>query len=191
MKILVFNCQLSLLPSISTSGNHLSDGVNWNTLIDNEYYSGVNSSTLEILTTPISFNNIVFRALVDREGNGCIIYSSESNIAVDPVPEVIVPTALQECDDDYNGITSFNLTDKDIEILDGQTGISVSYHELEDDAETGDNPIVDPYLNTTADGQTMYVRLVDDTTACYATTTLELIVNPIPDVITPPVVEGM
>ena len=166
-----------------------SDGVNWNTLIDNEYYSGVNSSTLEILTTPISFNNIVFRALVDREGNGCIIYSSESNIAVDPVPEVIVPTALQECDDDYNGITSFNLTDKDIEILNGQTGISVSYHELEDDAETGDNPIVDPYLNTTADGQTMYVRLVDDTTACYATTTLELIVNPIPEVITPPVVE--
>ena len=47
---------------------------------------------------------------------------------------------------------------------------------------------MDPYLNTTADGQTMYVRLVDDATACYATTTLELIVNPIPEVITPPVV---
>ncbi|MED5354286.1 MAG: gliding motility protein, partial [Bacteroidota bacterium] len=130
------------------------DGVNWNTLIDNEYYSGVNSSTLEILTTPISFNNIVFRALVDREGNGCIIYSTESNISVDPVPEVIVPTPLEECDDDYDGITSFNLTDKDTEILNGQTGITVTYHELEDDAETGDNPIADPYLNTTADGQT-------------------------------------
>ena len=48
---------------------------------------------------------------------------------------------------------------------------------------------MDPYLNTTADGQTIYVRLVDDTTACYATTTLELQVNPIPEVFTPPVYE--
>jgi len=166
-----------------------SDGVNWNILEDNDYYNGVNSSTLQILTTPLNFNNMIFRALVDREGNGCIIYSSESTIAVDLVPEVIVPTALEECDDDYNGITSFNLTDKDIEILNGQTGITVSYHELQEDAESGANPITYPYLNTTADGQTLYVRLEDDATACYATTTLELIVNPIPEVIIPPVYE--
>jgi hypothetical protein len=105
---------------------------------------------------------------------------------------VIEPDPLQECDDDYDGFTLFNLTDKDTEILGDQTtGITVSYHLIEDDAETGDNPIEDTtaFLNTTADSQMVYVRLVDDTTACYATTTLELQVNPIPEVFTPPVYE--
>ena len=51
------------------------------------------------------------------------------------------------------------------------------------------NPIVDLYTNTTADSQNIIVRLEDDITFCFATTTLELVVNPIPEVITPPIIE--
>ena len=35
----------------------------------------------------------------------------------------------------------------------------------------------------------MHVRLEDNETGCAATTTLELIVNPIPEIITPPILE--
>ena len=39
-------------------------------------------------------------------------------------------TPIEECDDDYDGIVSFfDLSQKTEEILNGQTGISVSYYE--------------------------------------------------------------
>ena len=67
--------------------------------------------------------------------------------------------------------------------------MSVSYHQTQEDADNGANAIVDPYTNTTQDSQNVFVRLTDDITFCYATTTLALVVNPIPEVIVPPVIE--
>ena len=67
--------------------------------------------------------------------------------------------------------------------------MSVSYHQTQEDADAATNAIVDLYENTTADSQNVFVRLEDDITFCFATTTLELVVNPIPEVIIPPIVE--
>ena len=52
-----------------------TDGINWSDLIDNIYFSGVNSATLQIIDIPLSLDNFQFRALVDRDGFGCILYS--------------------------------------------------------------------------------------------------------------------
>ena len=167
-----------------------SDGVDWNILVDNEYYNGVDSEILTISNIPLSLNNFKYRALVDRIGYGCIVYSEESTIFINPLPDIIVPTALEECDDDYDGIVSyFDLSQKTDEILNGQTGIVVTYHVTIEDAENNANGIVDLYTNTTADNQTLHVRLEDNETGCAATTTLDLIVNPIPEIIIPPVLE--
>ena len=167
-----------------------SDGVDWNILVDNEYYNGVDSEILTINNIPLSLNNFKYRALVDRIGYGCIVYSEESTIFINPLPDIIVPTALEECDDDYDGIVSFfDLSEKTDEVLNGQTGIIVSYHETIEDAENNANSITDLYTNTTADNQTIHVRLEDNETGCAATTTLELIVNSIPEITTPPILE--
>ena len=73
-----------------------------------------------------------------------------------PVPEVIVPTPIEECDDDYDGIVSFfDLSERTDEVLNGQTGIDVTYHETLEGAENGENAITDLYTNTTADLQTI------------------------------------
>ena len=98
----------------------------------------------------IPFSQTIYARVVENTYPDCYSIASFELNSINP-PETIVPTPLEECDDDYDGITSFNLTDKDIEILNGQTGITVTYHELEEDAETGDNPITDPYLNTNPD----------------------------------------
>ena len=104
-----------------------SDGVDWNILTDNDYYSGVDSNTLTITNVPTSLNNFKFRVLVDRIGSGCIVYSEESSIFINPLPDVIVPTALEECDDDYDGFVDyFDLSQKTDEVLNGQTGVIVS-----------------------------------------------------------------
>ena len=39
-----------------------SDGIDWNILVDNEYYSGVDSGTLTINNIPLSLNNFKYRA---------------------------------------------------------------------------------------------------------------------------------
>ncbi|MAU30342.1 MAG: hypothetical protein CMC36_00320, partial [Flavobacteriaceae bacterium] len=167
-----------------------SDGINWSDLIDNTYFSGSDSAALQIIDIPLSFDNFQFRALVDRDGFGCILYSESSTLLIDPVPVTIVPTPLEECDDDYNGIVSyFDLETKTDEILNGQTGITVTYHETINEAENNLNGLVGLYTNVDADNQTLYVRLEDNATLCVAITTLELVVNPIPEVVIPPVSE--
>ena len=86
------------------------------------------------------------------------------------------------CDADYDGITLFDLTSLDEVILDGQTGISVSYYETQEDADAATNVLPSEYENSVAFEHTLFVRLEDDVTACYSTTTQDLIIN-IPGVI--------
>ena len=102
------------------------------------------------------------------------------------MPEIIIPTPLEECDDDYDGIVSFfDLSQKTEEILNGQTGISVSYHETLENAESGENPIEGLYTNIEVDTQTLHVRLVDELNNCVSSTSLDLIVHPLPEIIIP------
>lgn len=78
------------------------------------------------------------------------------------------------------------LTDKDIEIIGGEPGVIVSYHETLSDAENNIFPIGSPYQNIVANLQVVYVRATYDDvppalgTGCWRVVELELIVNPTP-----------
>ena len=80
-------------------------------------------------------------------------------------------------DDNADGITQFDLTTKDDEILNGQDPLEVtlSYHVSAAEAETGSNPIINTgnYTNT-ANPQMIYVRLYNPTTTCQDTGVFEL-----------------
>ena len=157
------------------------DGIDWFDITDNPIYSGSNNSILEINNTPFSFNNFSFRVIIQREGNGCEVISNPSLILIDPLPIITLVDPLEECDNDYDGIDIFDLSQKTEELLGGQLNISVSYHESQEDADNAFNPITEPYSNlNSADTQNIFVRLEDNETFCYATTTLALVVNPIP-----------
>ena len=137
----------------------------------------------------VAFSQTIFTRIVPDSNPNCFSVGDFLIETISP-PDIIVPTALEECDDDYDGIVSFfDLSEKTDEVLNGQTGIIVSYHETIEDAENNANSITDLYTNTTADSQTIHVRLEDNETGCAATTTLELIVNSIPEITTPPILE--
>ena len=107
-------------------------------------------------------------------------------LIVNPLPSTLVMTSLDVCDDDADGFGLFTLTDKDTEALGGQSDILVSYHVSEADANINSNALSSPYLNTTQDTQTIYIRLESSLTAgCYSTMPLDLVVNPLPVPITP------
>lgn len=94
-------------------------------------------------------------------------------------PVIIDPSDMEVCDSDEDGFAEFDLTTQDSEIINDQTGLTVTYHTTQDDANTGDNPISSPYVNVT-NPQQIFVRVEDDTTGCISTTSFFLIVNPAP-----------
>ena len=131
------------------------------------------------LYTNIVANNQMIYVRSENTLTGCYsLTTSTLELVVQPAPEV--PTALVDyvlCDDNADGITQFDLTTKDDEILNGQDPLAValSYHVSAADAETGNNPIINTtnYTNIT-NPQVIYVRLFNATTSCQDTGTFEL-----------------
>src|SRR5690606_23955145 len=90
---------------------------------------------------------------------------------------------LELCDDTNSGdmTEEFDLTGQETLLLNGEAGVSPTYHESLSDAETGENAIATPgaYTNISSP-QTIYIRVTNDTTGCYTIVTLSLTVHPVP-----------
>ncbi|WP_299112880.1 choice-of-anchor L domain-containing protein [uncultured Winogradskyella sp.] len=93
------------------------------------------------------------------------------------------PSQIEICDDNEDGFAVFDLTINDqviLGILDPST-LTITYHETLADAESGMNPIVGPYTNT-SNPQTLYARVFEFSTGNYETYAFDIIVNPLPSV---------
>ncbi|WP_417289818.1 T9SS type B sorting domain-containing protein [Corallibacter sp.] len=108
------------------------------------------------------------------------------NLIVNPTP--IVPSTIDDyaiCDDDDDGIGSFNLTTMNGDILGSQNSndFTLTYHETLADAEADPaaNPITGSDLTNYQSGNTtIYVRLENDNTECVTIGEFNLVVNPLP-----------
>lgn len=130
---------------------------------------------------PMNFQNTVNpQQIYVRINNGSICESYDSFVLnVIAAPIVNDPQPLVQCDVDYDGITTFDLTVSEFDILDVRTdNIVITYHENFDDAFLDENAIADPtnYTNT-SDPQTVYVRVTNTISNCFVSLPLELIVN--------------
>jgi gliding motility-associated-like protein len=107
-------------------------------------------------------------------------------LTVNELPVLTQPSPLELCDVNAPGdeMESFTLEDSILEILNGQTGMSVTFYETQLDADLGLNSITSPYTNIT-NPQTIYARAENDVTGCISTITLDLRVNPIPSPVVP------
>src|SRR5690606_20356111 len=96
----------------------------------------------------------------------CEEVSATITITSSPSPIITTITTYEKCDDltidgdDTNGFTNFELTTKNNEILNGQSGIIVTYHETFLEAETNTNPKNIYY----SDSKTIFVRLTNSST---------------------------
>lgn len=137
---------------------------------------------------PMSYDNTVNpQQIYVRINNGSICESYTSFVLnVIAAPDVNESIPLEQCDDDYDGITTFDLTLTEFDILDvRQDNIVISYYETEDDAFGQSNAISDPanYTNLT-NPQTVYIRVTNSISDCFVTLPLELNVN-LPPVFNP------
>jgi gliding motility-associated-like protein len=106
-------------------------------------------------------------------------------ITLNNSPHTIPLAPYEICDtnddgDDTNGFASFTLSSNNTTLIDNQTDIaSIQYFELFPDAEANTASAVLPnsyYSNS----KTIYYR-IENTSGCYATGSLDLIVNPLPN----------
>jgi len=129
---------------------------------------------------------------VENNANTDCYLTTTFNVVITTIPIPAPPTPLEECDIEEflgapinNGITIFDLTTKDLEIIGINTDVSVRYFEDPLDASNGANEInpATAFENTTSPGsQTIFARLESDFNSdCFNIVPLQLIVNPIPD----------
>lgn len=98
-------------------------------------------------------------------------------------PPINTPSPYAVCDDNNDGIAAFDLHTKDAEIS-TQSGIQITYHFTNTDAQTGMNAITqNPFFNfASPNNQTLYVRVIDPAYPNNPSyTTLDLVVNPAPN----------
>ncbi len=110
---------------------------------------------------------------------GC---SSTTTLSIDVLnkPEInIGPHIIDACDQDHDGFAQFDLTEITADVLDGLTGVTVTFHETALDANEGINPILDEtaYTNPQAEEGEVYIRVVDNETGCASLTSIEIHTN--------------
>ncbi|MEX0998058.1 MAG: CARDB domain-containing protein, partial [Flavobacteriaceae bacterium] len=144
--------------------------------------AGVNAIADPTAYPNIENPQVIWVRLVNIVINCVEIGSFNVQIYINPVvtpPADMTPYEL--CDDLVaDGFTSFDLISKVPEITATPPNITVTFHESQADADTGDNPLPNIDYTNIANPQTIYVRVDDTDTPCVVFTNFELIVIPNP-----------
>ena len=157
----VVNCDSYILPAL-THGN---------------YFTQTNGGGTALFAGDVISNTSTLFVYLN-EPVGCEAEESFT-VTINPVPTITDPTPLEVCDDNYDGLASFDLTTKNDEIAGIGSGLTVQYFET----DTSTTPIanVTNYGIINANTYTLTVRVFDPLSPeCFSTTTLVLVVNPKP-----------
>ena len=117
---------------------------------------------------------------------GCVTYRDFDLLVLAP-PTAHQPTNIIACESSFgSGTITVNLDSFNATILNGQTGLGVSYHYSLVDAQSGNNPITNTanFVTGTVTLHIRVYRLVD--TTCMDTTSFTITVNPLMPIITRP-----
>ncbi|MEC4051118.1 T9SS type B sorting domain-containing protein, partial [Flavobacterium sp. SUN046] len=106
------------------------------------------------------------------------------NLVVDPTPVASIPQPYHVCDNDADGISVFNLTTLDTQVLGtlNPALYTVSYYLTLADAQAGTAAIgsASTFSNTVINHQTIYAAVITNATGCRNTAVVELYVDPLP-----------
>ena len=185
----VFECDVNSTGLVSTdlnekiteitsgSSQDLSVSFHLTPLSANE---GVNEIPLNFTTT---FNPHLIYTRVENINSGCFEVSP-LYINTLSLPGVNYDQSFIACANNYDTNLEWDLTLKEIEILDGrQYNVDFTYYRSEIDLENNNNPITNPetYTNT-SNPETIFVKVRNASTECYDSVSLELIINMPPEI---------
>lgn len=141
-----------------------------------------NNEALNYTNTGSPYNQTLYVRLTDKTTACYRVLPLD--LEVKDAPNAFTPGVYVYCDDDNDGEGTFYLPDLDAEITGGASGVSVSYHLTEPDANNnGVNPLPDTYNNDIDDNQTIYARVESPGVACYNVVEVELEVRASPQAV--------
>ncbi|MCC1485262.1 T9SS type B sorting domain-containing protein [Winogradskyella immobilis] len=135
---------------------------------------GINIIPMPYVNT--SPNDMVFVSVINPQ-TGCRSTTTlDISLLENPVIANQQNYYIDACDQDRDGFANFDITSVEADILNGLTGVSITYHENEQDALSGSNPIADPtnYANTTIEEQIVFIRVIDPNTGCVSIAPIEI-----------------
>ncbi|HKK12703.1 MAG TPA: T9SS type B sorting domain-containing protein, partial [Flavobacteriaceae bacterium] len=149
------------------------------------YYASANDAlnAINAISTDYTYQtaNDTIHARIENNTTGC--YTTYAfQLVINPLPTANQPANLETCDDDFDGLFMFDLTQQNTAILGGQSSnnFTVIYYSTLASAQNGTNDLGTSYAAT--DQETIYARVENNTTGCFNTTQFTSIVHPKPDV---------
>ena len=112
---------------------------------------------------------------IEHSNNGCYLTDS-FGINVLSTPDVRQVNNLTQCDTDYDGLTTFNIEDYELEIFDvRQNFLVATYFDNLQNLENGFPEIPDATtFQTSSNPQTIYIKVLNTATQCYTSAPLTL-----------------
>ena len=138
------------------------------------------------ISNPSAFTNTIpyFQTIFPRiedPGTGCFHVSDNTVLYLNVSSETIIsdPDPYVICDDNDDGIATFNLDTVTSQLLNGNQNptLLITYHEAQADADVGVNALNPIYTNTIPFAQIIWVRAYNQFGDCYAIAPLELQVD--------------
>ena len=177
-------CELqNTLVSITDNGGNSyqwqlsNDGVNWINLVNNATYSGTTTNILSITNVANSMNGIQYRVILSKIGNSCGLTSSSATLIINALPIISTSVNLIQCDDNSDGISDFNLTEKNSFISTNAGLESFSYYTSSTGAATKDaTTLIAKPTAYTSNSKKIWVR-VENSNNCYRVAEMNLIVS--------------
>ncbi|TDP57427.1 T9SS type B sorting domain-containing protein [Flavobacterium dankookense] len=152
------------------------NGTTWSNLTNNATYSGVTTIELTVSNVSPTMAGNQYRVFLNRIGNSCGLFSTGAILTTYALPVVTSPITLRQCDDDIDGISTFNLTQKNDFISANYLNEIFTYYtnSLAAENEDANFEITNPITHTAATSN-VFAR-VENANGCYRVAQISLIV---------------
>ncbi|PZX94860.1 gliding motility protein [Flavobacterium aquariorum] len=155
-----------------------ADGGNtWGTLVNDLIYSGTNTKSLNITKVIPIMNGYQYRVLLTKNNNACGLTSSIATLTIYALPVLNSPITLVQCDDDTDGISNFNVTEKNSFVSANSTIETFTYYTTMEGANTEDASVfITNPISFASGNKSIWVR-VENSNGCFSIAQLNLIVS--------------
>lgn len=119
----------------------------------------------------------LYRVFLIKNGNTCGLYSDAAVLTTYPLPVITTPITLKQCDDDTDGISTFNLTQKNDVISTNYLNETFTYYTTLAAANSQNNAflIANPIVYTSGSGS-VFTR-VENSNGCFRVARIDLLVS--------------
>ena len=154
-----------------------NSGTSWSLIFNNATYSGAGTNALTVSNVTPAMVGYQYRVFLIKNGNACGLYSDVVILTTYPLPVITTPITLKQCDDDSDGISIFNLTQKNDVISANYLNETFTYYTTQAAANTQNNTflIANPIAYTSGNGS-VYAR-VENANGCFRVARIDLIVS--------------